>query len=568
MKMKKISIIIITVLSLTSCSDFLDILPLNDVVLENYWTQKSDVTSVVNSCYQSLETADCIKRMSAWGEMRSDNIIAGSSTPYTETELLKENILPNNSYSAWTAFYQTINRCNTVCHYAPQVQAKDPNYTENEMKANIAEASAIRDLCYFYLIRAFRDVPYTTQPSIDDTEDYTLPASSFNSILDSLITDLESVKDNAVKRYYTDDADLSYYNTSHITRYAIYAMLADMYLWKQDYDNCIKYCDLIIDYKKSQYEAQKAKSGEDYDVSLYNGYPLIDEKANGDVKSGNAYNKIFGAGNAFESIFELYFENHQSVSNSFVSSYYGSSYNSNGYLSAPSFLYKDVFTGGNTIFKKTDCRVVEDILSSSSKYAITKYVRQNVSFNNSNSSSTTAPAVTSSTRSTAFANWIVYRLSDVMLMKAEAEVEKVGNASLDIETNANLYRNAFALVNAVNKRANNITTASQTDTLVYSNYSGSRTAIESLILLERQRELMFEGKRWFDLVRMARRDGNNSRLVTLVLNKYEDNINAIKIKLSAPDILYFPYSESELKVNPNLTQNPAYTTGDDTEQNN
>jgi starch-binding outer membrane protein, SusD/RagB family len=565
--MKKISIIIITVLSLTSCSDFLNILPLNDVVLENYWTQKSDVTSVVNSCYQSLETADCIKRMSAWGEMRSDNIIAGSSTPYTETELLKENILPNSSYCTWTAFYQTINRCNTVCHYAPQVQAKDPNYTENAMKANIAEASAIRDLCYFYLIRAFRDVPYTTQPSIDDTEDYTLPASSFNSILDSLITDLESVKDNAVKRYYTDDSDMSYYNTSRITRYAIYAMLADMYLWKQDYDNCIKYCDLIIDYKKSQYKEQKAKVGEDFDVSLYNDYPLINEKENGDVKSGHAYNEIFGTGNSFESIFELYFENNQSVTNSFIESYYGSSSTTNGYLSAPSFLYTDVFTGSNSIFKKTDCRVVENIQSSSSKYAITKYVRQNVSFNNSNTSSTTAPTVTSSARSTAYANWIIYRLSDVMLMKAEAEVEKVGNASLDSNTNTDLYKNAFALVNAVNKRANNITTASQTDTLVYSNYKSSRTAMENLILLERQRELMFEGKRWFDLVRTARRDGNNSRLVTLVLNKYEDNINAIKIKLSAPDILYFPYSESELKVNPNLTQNPAYNTGDDTEQN-
>ena len=207
--MKKISIIIFGALTLTSCSDFLDILPLNDVVLENYWTQKSDVTSVVNACYQSLESTDCIKRMAVWGEMRSDNIIAGSATPNEETEILKENLLPNSSYCQWTAFYQTINRCNTVCHYAPIVQQKDPNYTENEMKANIAEASALRDLCYFYLIRTFRDVPYTTLPSIDDTENFKLPASKFDDVLDSLITDLESVKDNAVKRYYTDDSEKS-----------------------------------------------------------------------------------------------------------------------------------------------------------------------------------------------------------------------------------------------------------------------------------------------------------------------------------------------------------------------
>ena len=45
---------------LTGCSDFLDILPMNEVVLENYWTEKGDVTSVVNSCYESLENGDCI----------------------------------------------------------------------------------------------------------------------------------------------------------------------------------------------------------------------------------------------------------------------------------------------------------------------------------------------------------------------------------------------------------------------------------------------------------------------------------------------------------------------------
>lgn len=563
--MKKISIIIFGTLTLTSCSDFLDILPLNDVVLENYWTQKSDVSSVVNSCYQSLESADCIQRMAVWGEMRSDNIVAGSATPNAETEILKENILPNSTYCQWTAFYQTINRCNTVCHYASVVQKKDPNYTENEMKANVAEASALRDLCYFYLIRAFRDVPYSTTPSIDDTENYKLPASKFNDVLDSIITDLESVKDNAVKRYYTDDSEMSYYNTSRITRYTIYAMLADMYLWKQDYDNCIKYCDLIIDYKKQQYQEQKAKAGQSFDIDLYNGYPLINEIEDGDTKSGHAYNEIFGQGNSFESIFELYFENNQSVTNSFVSSYYGSSSNTLGYLSAPAFLFKDVFTGGNLIFKNTDCRVLESMQSSSSKYPITKYVRQNVSFNNSSTSSTTQPTVASSIRSTSYASWIIYRLSDIMLMKAEALVEKMGNANADSAVNS--YKNAFSLVQAVYKRANNITLSTRTDTLVFSNYGGSRTAMENLILLERQRELLFEGKRWFDLVRLARREGSNSRLVSYVLNKYEDNTNAIKIKLSAPDILYFPYSQSELKVNPKLTQNPAYDTGEDQEIN-
>ena len=87
------------------------------------------------------------------------------------------------------------------------------------------------------------------------------------------------------------------------------------------------------------------------------------------------------------------------------------------------------------------------------------------------------------------------------------------------------------------------------------------------MLEERQREFLFEGKRWFDLVRFARRDGDNSRLINLASRKYLENVNAIKIKLADPNIIYFPYAKSELKVNPLLKQNPAFTTGEDSELN-
>jgi hypothetical protein len=89
--------------------------------------------------------------------------------------------------------------------------------------------------------------------------------------------------------------------------------------------------------------------------------------------------------------------------------------------------------------------------------------------------------------------------------------------------------------------------------------------MEELLLEERQREFMFEGKRWFDLVRVARRDGNNNRLISLASRKYIENVNAIKIKLADPNIIYFPYAKSELKVNPLLVQNPAFGNEEDNE---
>ena len=222
-------------LTFTSCSDFLDILPLDKVVLENYWTKKEDVTAVVNSCYEALQSADNINRMGVWGELRSDNIVAGSSVSWQMNDILKENLLPNNPYCSWASMYNVINRCNTVIHYAPSVCEKDPNYTESEMKPNVAEATALRTLCYFYLMRTFRDVPYVTEPSIDDSQTYAIPATPFDELLEKLIADLKGVANDAVRRYYTDESPNEYVNSSRITRWAVYTLLADLCLWKGDY---------------------------------------------------------------------------------------------------------------------------------------------------------------------------------------------------------------------------------------------------------------------------------------------------------------------------------------------
>ena len=123
---------------------------------------------------------------------------------------------------------------------------------------------------------------------------------------------------------------------------------------------------------------------------------------------------------------------------------------------------------------------------------------------------------------------------------------------------------AFALIDIVNKRANDAVTG-RSSTLKKTDYTDSKAAMEDLLIEERQREFVFEGKRWYDLVRFSRRDGDNSRLINLATRKYLENVNAIKIKLADPNIIYFPYAKNELKVNPLLTQNPAFTTGEDSE---
>lgn len=542
---------------LTSCDDFLSILPTNDIVLENYWTEEADVQSVLTSCYAQLESADCLNRMVVWGEVRSDNMIAGAATSNDLQQVFKENILDTNTFTTWQCFYQVINRCNTVIWYAPGVHEIDPNFTEPELRATIAEAKTLRALSYFYLIRTFRDVPYVTKPSIDDTQDYLVPATSFNDILDSLIVDVESVCEDAVRSY----GEKSVENTCRITRWSCYSLLADLCLWKGEYQKCIDYCDRVIDYKIKEYEEDYAKNPTTITTELYGKYPLISESTVGSNFAGNAYTEIFGKGNSFESIFELNFVSPQTVTNSTVSNYYGSNSRRTGQIGAPAALYEDIQSGQNEYFRKTDCRYLENLVSDNNKVFISKYVNEACSFRTSTTTSN-APTVTADVRSNLYANWIIYRLTDVMLMRAEAEVELAGDVlpeSTLTDEQTQHYRNAFACVSAVWRRANNKRTATS-DTLVYDTYATSRADMEDLVLGERQRELMFEGKRWFDLVRMSRRDGNNTRLINKIITKFQENTSAIRVKLSTQDILYWPYNHQEMVQNPNLVQNPAYET--------
>ena len=544
-------------LGLSSCSDFLDILPMNDVVLENYWTQKSDVDAVRSSCYVALQSSDAMERIGIWSELRSDNLFAGANVPNEVNEILKENILSTNSYCNWSEIYKCINRCNIVCHYAPQVQRDDPNYSEAEMRSDVAEMSALRALCYFYLIRAFRDVPYSTEPSIDDTQNYIKAATPFNAVLDSLITNVESVKDQCVRRYQLERVSGSSYtlpdeNTSRITRVAIWAILSDLYLWKGDWDNAIKYADMVINYKKEQYEELLARVGDIKDIDYIDSIPMILEMPEGSNTCGHSYNEIFGDGNSFESIFEVKFSH---TDNNWVGNYYGSDNTPNGRLKGNELTFtsmENVITNKNSLFKSTDGRFYESFRASGSAMYIGKYVRNEVSYKTKNITNEASLDLQGRVRSSNNANWIFYRLSDMLLIKAEALVERGLDGDFD---------EAFKLVNIVNKRANNLT-----QTLKSTDYTTSKNEMANLVMNERRREFMFEGKRWFDLVRRSRRDGNTTYLVSCVKSKYESkDANAIAIKMADPNIIYFPYAKNELKVNPLLQQNPAFTNGEDSQ---
>ena len=559
-------------LSSTSCNDFLELEPLNDIVLENFWTDKSDVESVLLGAYSALETSDCLLRMVVWGEMRSDNMTESNSSPEVIQQICRENLLVTNDYCKYNKFYDVINRANTVLHFAPIVADKDPNYLWLELKANEAEAVALRCLCYWYLIRAFHDVPYVTEPSIDDEGGYKkfyVPQSDFDTILSQIIADLESVKDDAMKKY---PSELE--NTARITQSAICAMLADMYLWRgraDDWDKCISVCQEITTQKKKEWEDLKIKKGKDNTVQEYNGYPLISNIPNNETL-GNAYNEIFGDGNSFEALFELPYDNN--VSNGLVSSYYQSSSNadnnSTGNVKALDKIGSSRGEDKSVFVQMHDTRYHQSVVERGSSYGICKYAYSSITITGT---ATGVDVSQSSMRSSSSQpNWIIYRYSEVLLFEAEANIMKAkslnpsGADSLAVAAEAAGYlQKAFDLIDAVNKRAigyiaeEGVSKPFNPKTLVRTDYP-SVGMMENLLFQERRRELMFEGKRWFDLVRISRREGNQNRMLRFLQEKFSASVySAVKIRLKDPYAMYFPMAKDEVKNSQGvLHQNPVY----------
>ncbi len=547
-------------LGLGSCSDFLEIEPLNDIVLDKFWNEENDVENIVAGCYSGMQNRILIERMIVWGELRSDHLIGGTGVQdnINIQNILKENITANNVYTSWGEFYDIINRCNTVLHYSPLVAERDPNYTETELMATRAEVSAIRDLCYFYLIRTFRDVPYSTQPFLDELQQMAMPATKFDAVLDSLITDLENVKSYAVKTYPVSKKN---YQCGRITQDAIHAMLAEMYLWKKDYANSVKYADMVIDAKTQRFQDEIDNAGgNSSSYKMFEGYPLIYDSYTTGNLYGNAYGTIFGSGASRESILELIFaDDNTLLANHGLSFLYGNQKTMPGIVKPADFITTDVSDASYKVFcDKYDTRNYENLYKmSASQCGVAKYVCKSgmVSISSTEITSSASPSYP---EEYCHANWILYRLTDVMLLKAEALVQMV-DGDAKTEANDSLLRAAYDIVSVINKRSNCATTYMP---ITYANYS-TKSQMENLVFEERARELMFEGKRWYDLVRRSLRDGNTSYLVQQVTRKGSDNASVVQAKLAKMDAIFWPYNLDELKVNPYLVQNPAFGSGDD-----
>jgi hypothetical protein len=544
-------------LSLSSCSDWLELMPEDSTIEEEFWKNGNQVESVVRACYRYMQEDNLMQRIILWGELRSDEVQNGPSLSSAEAEIVNANVKSNNSWCNWASFYTVINYCNKVLEYAPSVRHLDANFSEATCNAYLAEAHTLRALCYFYLLRTFRDVPLVLESSKTDEYDYNvsnrdtlawinyyhLPVSvtSFTSeayplinqenyVLDRMIEDLKLAKDYAATEWESEEE-----NRGRVTRRAVEALLADYYLWRAsvnhtidaakseaDYRECIALCNSILN-----------QSADMEDVELAQGANLLQD--------------VFYNGNSYESIFELNFTTNGYANNA-TSTLYGNTVKSrNPHLLAAVGL-QALFNQNKASSDEADYDFRSKDFFNPKDNRIFKYEGQTPP-TEFNSRSATYTFRSSSSQ----ANWIFYRLADIYLMKAEATAQ--------IATTADEVSAVVTLCNKTYIRA--CTDNSDVrDSLDHATYASPSDA-QRLVLEERQRELMFEGKRWFDLLRLARRNGSTTNSWQYIESRYDEDVTTIRNKMTSIEAWYLPIYLNETKINGNLRQNTYYESQDE-----
>lgn len=484
MKMKlytKLVLILMIFLNI-SCEDWLETLPPDGLVTEEYWKTKEDVESTLMGAYQGFSRMDV--QLFLYGELRADMIAEDENMIQDERLVKNGDIFPDNYLCDWTGFYEIINYCNNVIKYAPGVLEVDPTFSEFNMEAYRSEALALRALSYFYLVRIFKDVPLVLQPSDNDNSDFFPPKTDGDSVLVKIKEDLKEAR-LRIRNDYGNESE----NRGRITQNAVDAIIADICLWNFEYEESLLYLDNIINSEK------------------YFLKPTI------------GWFEIYNPGNSFEGIFEIQFDQQNGQGNRLYRDTYQRDYYTAS-LFAQELLLPEV--SGENIRGKGS------ISTESRGYKIWKFCGDAPDQRTLRSSSTNRSA-----------NWIMYRYADILLMKAEA-LSQLGR-----------FEEAQSLINEVRSRA----------LMPPAEISFSNNAFEEAILEERAKELAFEGKRWFDLLRMGRRNNyaNKEELIEIIIENVSSTRRLILAsKLSDPNGWYFPVKDTEIERNPNIEQNPYY----------
>lgn len=429
-----------SLLMLFSCKkNFIELVPVSTVSTDALYKTDKDFKDAIIGIYAIYQNQ--YQNMWLFGDMRGDDswdeLVKGTAAAMDNFTINNDDGVIN---STWVNYYNIVNRANTVL---AKIEGTDANVVKNKALYK-GEASFLRALAYFDLVRIYGDVPMITSPlSIEDG--YKAGREKVEKIYNEvIIKDLLFAESRLPAKFTGPDV-------GRATQGAAKSLLGKVYLTVHDFAKAEaklqevttmgyallpKYTDLF-DYTKDEHHSEYI-----FDIE---------------------YEQGIGEGNCFTTNF--------SPKDPATAAFYGVTGGQNGNNNPPKSLF-DIFPAG-------DLR--KDITAANGFTDNNGVFHPLIPTSNDVQTYTKKYMVRLLASCDSRANWKVIRYADVLLMYAEALNENGKTTE------------ALKYLNMVRVRAG---------LQGYANLS--QDVARDNIYLERRLELSFEGHRWFDLVRTGR----------------------------------------------------------------
>ena len=512
--MKKIILLSLIFLCLIagSCKKALEINSTRVVSEENFWNTLEDSRAALVGVY-GLTRAALADNNGHWiyGDVRMGNF---DSPIRQDLKAIVKNDL-NASYpvvealSNWRRFYAIVNSANIFLERIHEVKEKDARYTANNMIVDVAQVRFLRAFAYFYMARIWGDVPFITTSRDGAFEDK--PKTDQNTILEFVQQEMLTAAADLPYLYSANDIQQpgNYYNEGRsrwdgtlVRKLSAYAVLAHVAAWRGKYADVTIYTKMVLDnYPKASMNYTNTN-----DLTRRQG--IFYDKKN---------NQLLGFGFIFGHQDATFTGNLESLT-----------------LAEPivNKSLPDIFVPKDSILS-----IFKEANDARFNIDTTGVVHSQAYFTNFQgkypifSKIKVMQGGSSDPTFRIYSSAILFtRLEDITLLRAEA-LAVLGERDGAI-TALNTVRQLRYNVDNVGKVNENSGT--------YVPYSEARSGtLIDAIFKERQKELMGEGQRWYDLVRYHKIVQNNAAFTRLI----------------STGGIFWPVSRNILAQNPLLTQN-------------
>lgn len=241
----------------TGCSKMLDIDSTRVVSEENMWEKIEDTRAKLMGVYAMTKSA-LVDHNAFWlyGEVRSGEYAIPSRM---DLRAIADNELNANDPTLealrnWRRWYAAVNEANIFLERAPEVLEKDQRYTQNNLNVDIAQARFLRAFAYFNLTRIWGNVPLITRS--DEGSFTTKKQEEKGKLMAWIEQELQQAALDLPVRYSVNEPEQlgNYYNeaTSRwdgtlATKIAAYAILAHLSAWQENYPNVATYTAYVMD---------------------------------------------------------------------------------------------------------------------------------------------------------------------------------------------------------------------------------------------------------------------------------------------------------------------------------